>query len=189
MGIQLSFLGLLVSIAVASTRLIYHDGTARQFRRMALHCRMLAVLIVVTTVYSASIGFSIHEQCMQQIRQKDNQIRAMAKQKISDGVDRAGEVVLTTVGGNEICIGDDDGLRDGTGNIGCSSSELRRGVGSEASERGRSFADSNAGNGCNGPGDDGMVVGSELFAKLREWSDDCFSGGVRITPSKSSVSF
>jgi hypothetical protein len=189
MGIQLSFLALLVSIAVASTRLIYHDGVSRQFSRMGTHCRMLAALIVVTSVYSASIGFSIHEQCMREIQQKDSQIKALAQQKFADDVDRAGQVVLTTLAGNKICIGDDDGLRNGAGDSGRCFGELRRSGSAEASSRSGGAADSDAGIGCDGSGDDGLLVTSELLGKLREWSDGCFAGGRRITPSDHSVSF
>lgn len=189
MGIQLSFLGVLVSIAVASTRLIYHDGVSRHFSRMAIHCRMLAVLIIVMTLYSASIGFSIHEQCMQEIQQKDNQLKALARQKFADDVDRSGTVILTTAGGNKIHIGDGDGLRNGTGSIGRSVDELRRRHAVEASPRVGRSANPDAGTCSNGSGHDGLLAASELLGKLREWSDGCFSAGVRVVPDENSVSF
>ncbi len=189
MGIQLSFLALLVSIAVASTRLIYHDGVSRQFSRMGTHCRMLAALIIVTSVYSASIGFSIHEQCMREIQQKESQIKALAQQKFADDVDRAGKVILTTVAGNKICIGDDDGLRNGAGDSGRGFGELRRSDlarGDSQSGR-RIYPDDEVV--CDGSGDDGLLDRSELLGKLRQWSDGCFSGSRRIIPADRSVSF
>jgi len=189
MGIQLGFLGLLVGIGVASTRLIYHDGLTRQFQRMGRHCQMLAVLIVVTSLYSASIGFSIHEQCMREIKEKDAQIKAIAKQKFSNDVFRGSDVVLTTAGGNKISIGASDGLRSGTEHFGCSSSELRRSRIAEAGTRGRGTADTDAGVRRNGSDHDGMVACSELLAKFREWSNGCFSGGGGIVPDENAVSF
>jgi|GEM_PF-5103408 len=100
MAIQLSFLWLMVSIAVASTRLIYHDGISCQFERMASHCRMLAVLIVAMTVYSGSIGFSIHEQCMRDIKQKDNQMkgRAIANQTFTEQNEAFESLILSSSG-------------------------------------------------------------------------------------------
>ena len=103
MVIQLSFLWFMVSIAVASTKLIYHDGVSCQFERMASHCRMLAILIIAMTVYSGSIGFSIHEQCMREIQQKDSKIKAMAQEKspaeseLCRGVIVSVDKLLTTV--------------------------------------------------------------------------------------------
>jgi len=95
MAIQLSFLWLMVSIAVASTKLIYHDGISCQFERMASHCRMLAVLIVAMTVYSGSIGFSIHEQCMRDIKQKDS---AIANQTFTEQDEAFESLILSSSG-------------------------------------------------------------------------------------------
>jgi len=189
MGIQLGFLGLLVGIGVASTRLIYHDGLTRQFHRMGRHCQMLAVLIVVTSLYSASIGFSIHEQCMREIKRKDAQIKAIAKQKFSDDVFRSSDVVLTTTGGNKISIGASDGLRNGTEYFGCCSSELRRCDGSESSEYCRGSADRYAGDGSTGPDHDGLLVGSKLLGELRGRIDGFFSGGEQISTDERAVNF
>jgi len=100
MAIQLSFLWLMVSIAVASTKLIYHDGISCQFERMASHCRMLAVLIVAMTVYSGSTGSSIHEQCMRDIKQKDNQMkgRAIANQTFTEQNEAFESLILSSSG-------------------------------------------------------------------------------------------
>jgi hypothetical protein len=189
MGIQLGFLGLLVGIGVASTRLIYHDGLTRQFHRMGRHCQMLAVLIVVTSLYSASIGFSIHEQCMREIKQKDAQIKAIANQKFSEDVYRGSDVVLTTVGGNKISIGASDGVRTGTEYFGCCSSELRRCDGFEGSEYRRGSADRYAGDGSTGPDHDGLLVGSKLLGELRGRIDGFFSGGEQIATDERAVNF
>jgi len=69
MALQLSFLFFLVAIAVASTRFIYIEAVNRHLLRLGRHCRILAALIVATTIYAGSIGFSVHEHCMTLLRQ------------------------------------------------------------------------------------------------------------------------
>lgn len=86
MAIQINFLILMVIVAVASTRLIYHDGVTRHYKRMSIHCKMLAAMIVTMAIYSGSIGFKIHEHYMTEIQQKDSQIRALVQQDPAEGI-------------------------------------------------------------------------------------------------------
>jgi len=72
MSLQLTFLVILVSIEVAATRLIYHDGVSRQITRMRNHCRILAAAIITTACFAASIGFKMHSEMIEALQSESS---------------------------------------------------------------------------------------------------------------------
>lgn len=189
MAIQISFLVLMVIVAVASTRLIYHDGITRHYKRMGIHCKMLAAMIVTMAIYAGSIGFKIHEYCLNQIEQKDSQLRSLSHQISADGMSSAGEVVLTTSGGNKIILGDENGLRNGAGDSGCSICAVRRSDCVGGCERSGVPADSISETSRHWASDDGIRTGSELLEQLRRWTSSDVSRADSISAHEDSVSF
>ncbi len=185
MTIQLSFLAFLVILSVASTRLIYHDGVVRQIKRMAVHCRMLAALIVVTVAYAGSIGFSVHEKYSEVLKQKDEQIRSLASQGATHEIGRSVPVVMKTRNGHEIKFGDENGVRSGAGSSRRSGRQLRRSDAAGASQSAGSPADPNAKTGSDGSVEYGNVAANELLEQVEQWA----YGGIAIRNAKNSVDF
>ncbi len=81
---QILFLLILLTISVAGTRLIYHDGLIGNLKRLEKHCRMLALLIVVTVTYAGSIGYRLNSYYERCLMDKENTIRMVQAKHISD---------------------------------------------------------------------------------------------------------
>jgi hypothetical protein len=135
MALEISFLTFLVLLAVASTRLIYHDGVSRQIKRMANHCKMLAALIVSTVIFAFSIGVQVHEEVEELKQENETMLRQIATQTQAREISKEPVVEAVTKNGHTITLRSPDELRAIFGSNGRRYDDLRRLDGRETADR------------------------------------------------------
>lgn len=135
MALEISFLTFLVLLAVASTRLIYHDGVSRQIKRMANHCKMLAALIVSTVIFAFSIGVQVHEEVEELKQENETMLRQIATQTQAREISTEPVVEAVTKNGHTISLRSPDELRAFFGSNRRRDDSLRPVDGREAANR------------------------------------------------------
>lgn len=102
MELEISFLTFLVGLAVTSTRIIYHDGVSRQIKRMGIHCKMLAVLIVSTVLFALSVGVEIHEKVESLKHENETMQRQLSAKALAEEASQHAIVEAVTKNGHTI---------------------------------------------------------------------------------------
>lgn len=99
-----------VAVSVGSTRLIYHDGVIGARQRLARHCKMLSVMIIILCGWAGSIGFKINQSCVAVIEKQQETIQQLTASRGSAVGDMPSMTIVTTAG-NKITFGGSYELR------------------------------------------------------------------------------
>lgn len=97
------------AISVGSTRLIYHDGVIGARKRLARHCKMLSVMIVILCAWAGTIGFKINQSCVAIIEDQKEKIQQLTASRGSGVIDLP-SMTIVTAAGNKITLGGGYGL-------------------------------------------------------------------------------
>ncbi len=109
-----------VAVSVGSTRLIYHDGVIGARKRLARHCKMLSVMIVILCAWAGTIGFKINQSCVAIIEDQKAKIQQLTASRGSGVIDLP-SMTIVTAAGNQITLGGSYGLHSTDRCIGSSS--------------------------------------------------------------------
>ena len=108
------------AVSVGSTRLIYHDGVIGARKRLARHCKMLSVMIVILCAWAGTIGFKINQSCVAIIEDQKAKIQQLTASRGSGVIDLP-SMTIVTAAGNQITLGGSYGLHSEDRCIGSSS--------------------------------------------------------------------
>lgn len=97
------------AVSVGSTRLIYHDGVIGARKRLARHCKMLSVMIVILCAWAGTIGFKINQSCVAIIEDQKEKIQQLTASRGSGVIDLP-SMTIVTAAGNQITLGGSYGL-------------------------------------------------------------------------------
>ena len=111
------------AVSVGSTRLIYHDGVIGARKRLARHCKMLSVMIVILCAWAGTIGFKINQSCIAVIEKQQETIQQLTASRGSSVGDMPVMTIVTTAG-NKITLGGSYELRDADRRIGSGSGRM-----------------------------------------------------------------
>lgn len=135
MKIQVICFLAVAAVSVGSTRLIYHDGVIGARKRLARHCKMLSVMIVILCAWAGTIGFKINQSCVAIIEDQKAKIQQLTASRGSGVIDLP-SMTIVTAAGNQITLGGSYGLHSTDRCIGSKSGCMDSNYTAEPSNKG-----------------------------------------------------